>query len=79
MTVFLTDTKQNVMEVLSGPERPRRWSADEELATLALGSGVWLGGQFVAAVRYPAAIMATAWAAVTIGIPSKRLRLTRCL
>lgn len=32
MTVFLTDAKQNVMEVLSGPERRRRWSADEKLA-----------------------------------------------
>jgi transposase len=32
--VFLTNNKQEVMEVLSGPERRRRWSADEKLATV---------------------------------------------
>jgi transposase len=32
MTVFLTDTKQEVMEVLSGSERRRRWSVEEKLA-----------------------------------------------
>jgi transposase len=32
MTVFLTHTKQEVMEVLTGPERRRRWSAEEKLA-----------------------------------------------
>ena len=32
MTVFLTNTKQAVMEVLTGPERRRRWSAEEKLA-----------------------------------------------
>jgi transposase len=30
--VFLTNNKQEVMEVLAGPERRRRWSADEKLA-----------------------------------------------
>jgi transposase len=30
--VFLTNTKQEVMEVLTGPERRRRWSAEEKLA-----------------------------------------------
>jgi transposase len=30
--VFLTNNKQEVMEVLTGPERRRRWSADEKLA-----------------------------------------------
>ncbi|MGF6510684.1 transposase-like protein [Paraburkholderia sp. MM5477-R1] len=32
MTVFLTNNKQEVMEVLMGPERRRRWSAEEKLA-----------------------------------------------
>jgi len=32
MTVFLIHTKQEVMEVLTGPERRRRWSAEEKLA-----------------------------------------------
>ncbi|CAD6562516.1 hypothetical protein LMG28727_07761 [Paraburkholderia kirstenboschensis] len=32
MTVFLTNNKQEVMEVLTGPERRRRWSAEEKLA-----------------------------------------------
>jgi transposase len=31
-TVFLTNKKQEVMEVLAGPERRRRWSAEEKLA-----------------------------------------------
>ncbi|MGF6982524.1 transposase [Paraburkholderia atlantica] len=30
-TVFLTNNKQEVMEVLTGPERRRRWSAGEKL------------------------------------------------
>lgn len=30
-TVFLTNNKQEVMEVLTGPERRRRWSAEEKL------------------------------------------------
>jgi transposase len=30
--VFLTNNKQEVMEVLTGPERRRRWSAEEKLA-----------------------------------------------
>ncbi|MDR9065315.1 hypothetical protein FEP28_05480 [Burkholderia multivorans] len=30
--MFLTNNKQEVMEVLAGPERRRRWSADEKLA-----------------------------------------------
>ncbi|MGF6261867.1 transposase [Paraburkholderia youngii] len=30
--MFLTNNKQEVMEVLTGPERRRRWSADEKLA-----------------------------------------------
>ncbi|KNE22214.1 transposase, partial [Achromobacter spanius] len=30
--MFLTNTKQAVMEVLTGPERRRRWSAEEKLA-----------------------------------------------
>jgi transposase-like protein len=30
--VFLTNTKHEVMEVLTGPERRRRWSAEEKLA-----------------------------------------------
>ncbi|TGP40584.1 hypothetical protein EN871_27905 [bacterium M00.F.Ca.ET.228.01.1.1] len=31
-TVFLTNNKQEVREVLTGPERRRRWSAEEKLA-----------------------------------------------
>jgi transposase len=30
--VFLTNTKQEVMEVLTGPERRRRWSVEEKVA-----------------------------------------------
>ncbi len=30
--MFLTNNKQEVMEVLTGPERRRRWSAEEKLA-----------------------------------------------
>lgn len=30
--MFLTNNKQEVMEMLTGPERRRRWSADEKLA-----------------------------------------------
>jgi transposase len=30
--VFTTDTKQEVMERLTGPERRRRWSTEEKLA-----------------------------------------------
>lgn len=30
--MFMTSTKQEVMEVLTGPERRRRWSSDEKLA-----------------------------------------------
>lgn len=30
--MFMTNTKQEVMEVLTGPERRRRWSSDEKLA-----------------------------------------------
>ena len=32
MTVYLTNPKQQVMEVLTGPERRRRWSAEEKMA-----------------------------------------------
>lgn len=32
MTVFSINKKQEVMEVLVGPERRRRWSAEEKLA-----------------------------------------------
>jgi transposase len=32
MTVFSFNKKQEVMEVLAGPERRRRWSAEEKLA-----------------------------------------------
>jgi transposase len=30
--MFMTNTKKEVMEVLTGPERRRRWSTDEKLA-----------------------------------------------
>ncbi|MEA3117413.1 MAG: transposase [Paraburkholderia sp.] len=30
--MFLTNNKQEVMEVLAGPERRRRWSTEEKLA-----------------------------------------------
>ena len=30
--MFMTSTKQEMMEVLTGPERRRRWSSDEKLA-----------------------------------------------
>ncbi|KVE07899.1 transposase [Burkholderia anthina] len=30
--MFLTNTKQDVMEVLTGPERRRRWTAEQKLA-----------------------------------------------
>jgi transposase len=30
----MTNTKQEVMEVLTGPERRRRWSSDEKLAMM---------------------------------------------
>jgi transposase-like protein len=30
--VFLTNTRQEVMEVLTGPERRRRWTAEQKLA-----------------------------------------------
>lgn len=32
MTVFLTNTKNEVMELLTGPERRRRWSTEEKLS-----------------------------------------------
>lgn len=32
MTVFLTNTKNEVMELLTGPERRRRWSAEEKVS-----------------------------------------------
>ncbi len=30
--MFLTNTRQEVMEVLTGPERRRRWTAEQKLA-----------------------------------------------
>jgi transposase len=30
--VYMTNNKQEVMEVLRGPQRQRRWSMDEKLA-----------------------------------------------
>ena len=32
MTVFMTNSKQEVMELLTQPERRRRWSVEEKLA-----------------------------------------------
>ncbi|GAB7535782.1 hypothetical protein BGC_19980 [Burkholderia sp. 3C] len=31
-TVFLPNTRQEVMDVLTGPERRRRWTAEQKLA-----------------------------------------------
>jgi len=32
MTVFMTNSKQEMMELLTQPERRRRWSVEETLA-----------------------------------------------